>query len=540
MYKYYSNAVVCYVYLSDNNTLDDESENRTSEIEPDRQGSDHIAKGREETLLRQLYRCRWFTRGWTLQELIAPEKVVFYDREWNHIDDKSMLESVLERLTGIDRAILRDRNAVSSTSVAKRMSWAAHRSTTREEDEAYCLLGIFGVNMPLLYGEGVKAFQRLQEEIVRASTSMDHSILVWSPWKPEQQHEHAHNRNAAAQLFSPSAYGFRYCKHIESWSLPNLDTFELLPRGLRLTLPITQSIASSDESDSGFYSALLNCCAFSRRSNVRAAQLTIDLQERRPMPTLLTDGSVIENTSAEFLCDRLITPDSQKAPQVLSPSPTSAWKTTTFTLSREIFRYQINPGRIHITGSCAFNLEPCDLNPVQEGSKVMVGAENHMPFTSLDLWDSRSGILTLIHHPSIYQQPQGSLKIAEFALAERDYTRSMSLILVFGMETIKNPQRPIPSINVSVKRLEIHGPTKHRRTRSSIGWFTSIKAREGCVFYLHDLPVLLIRNQLVNIAGDIIWSFSIDRCDGPDLPAWMTDYVNAPKEKMRIFGLEAG
>lgn len=514
------------------NILDD-GEKRAAEDDQEQgpQIPNQLAKGREEKLLWQLDQCRWFKRGWTLQELIAPEKVLFYDREWNLIDDKSMLEGVLERLTGIDRVVLRDRRAVASTSVAKRMSWAASRSTTREEDEAYCLLGIFGVNMPLLYGEGVKAFQRLQEEIVRTSTSIDHSILVWSPWEPVQYQEQPNNRNVAAQLFSPSPYGFRHCKHIESWSLPNLDTFELLPRGLRLTLPVTP--LQGELSGTGLYSALLNCCSASRRSDVKATQLTIDLQERQPMPTLLTDGSVIENTSAEFLCDSLFV-TKVRSKQTPSPETASAWKTTTFTLAREIFRYQVNSERIHVTGSCASSLELCETNQVQPGSNVVVRLATPIPFRNRGVWDRTSGILNLAHYLST--QPEGSLEIGKFEIAEPNLNKSVSLIFDFRMEARGDAKPPKPTIHISIRRLEVHGPAifGSNRRRSAQRWFTSIETSKGCVFYLRDVPVLLVRNQLVNIAGDIIWSFSIDRCDEAKRPSWMDEYINAPMEKSVI------
>ncbi|KAK0631454.1 heterokaryon incompatibility protein-domain-containing protein [Immersiella caudata] len=110
---------------------------------------------------------RWFTRGWTLQELIAPFDVRFYDSSWFMFGDRLRLSSRISKITSIDLLIL----------VSNKMSWAAHRETTRVEDIAYCLMGIFDVNMPLLYGEGIKAFRRLQEEIVRRCN--DQTILAW-------------------------------------------------------------------------------------------------------------------------------------------------------------------------------------------------------------------------------------------------------------------------------------------------------------------------------------------------------------------------
>lgn len=121
----------------------------------------------------------WFDRGWTLQELLAPKKVVFFDRNWDKIGTKRSLADKIERRTGIDKIWITGTDEILKTnvSVAAVMSWASRRQTTRVEDRAYSLLGLFDVNMPLLYGEGPKAFIRLQEEIIRLSN--DQSIFLW-------------------------------------------------------------------------------------------------------------------------------------------------------------------------------------------------------------------------------------------------------------------------------------------------------------------------------------------------------------------------
>jgi hypothetical protein len=112
--------------------------------------------------------CRWFTRGWTLQELIAPRSLDFYDATWNPRGSKDSLAELVSSITGISSDVLRHETPLSSLSVAQRMAWAARRETTLVEDRAYSLMGIFGLNMPLLYGEEHNAFRRLQEEIVKS------------------------------------------------------------------------------------------------------------------------------------------------------------------------------------------------------------------------------------------------------------------------------------------------------------------------------------------------------------------------------------
>jgi hypothetical protein len=122
---------------------------------------------------------KWFTRGWTLQELIAPHELQFRDSDWQILGDKFELAEEIAARTNIPVSVLRKEKDVSEVSVGERMCWMAARKTTRAEDVAYCLLGLFDINMPMLYGEGgVKAFLRLQEEIMKQNTDM--SIFAWT------------------------------------------------------------------------------------------------------------------------------------------------------------------------------------------------------------------------------------------------------------------------------------------------------------------------------------------------------------------------
>ncbi len=162
MFRWYKEAVVCYVYLSDVLLFEDgyapESQFRQS---------------------------RWFTRGWTLQELVAPKEVKFYDALWEVIGNRSKLRYLIQEITEIPASFFTNQS-VYDASIAQRMSWAANRQTTRKEDLAYCLIGLFDVNMPLLYGEGDKAFRRLQEEIIKQSN--DQSIFAWGFGQPQSGH----------------------------------------------------------------------------------------------------------------------------------------------------------------------------------------------------------------------------------------------------------------------------------------------------------------------------------------------------------------
>ncbi|RGP79281.1 hypothetical protein FLONG3_2585 [Fusarium longipes] len=170
--------------------------------------------------------CRWFTRGWTLQELIAPESISFYNHAWEFIGSKRSLMHHLSTITSIDEDILRHITPISSACIAKRLSWAANRTTSRVEDMAYCLLGICNINMPMLYGEGENAFRRLQEEIIK--TTYDLSLLAWTPPVPTTEEY--------CGFLAPSVKHFATCSRMFSVASSILDEGEISisNKGLRL------------------------------------------------------------------------------------------------------------------------------------------------------------------------------------------------------------------------------------------------------------------------------------------------------------------
>lgn len=122
--------------------------------------------------------CRWVQRSWTLMELIAPRHIFFYDHNWCPLGSKTSLNTKLSQITGVDCAVLDDPDRLVDYSVGRKMSWAAKRSAYRSEDVAYSLLGLFGVRLTVRYGEGKRAFTRLQEEIMK--TTCDGSLLAWT------------------------------------------------------------------------------------------------------------------------------------------------------------------------------------------------------------------------------------------------------------------------------------------------------------------------------------------------------------------------
>lgn len=136
---------------------------------------------------QQFQQSEWFARGWTLQELLAPKFVVFCTHQWDIIGTKDLpsdFSTIIEQATGIKQRFLLGRLRIPEACAAQKLQWASKRVTTREEDEAYCLLGLLEVNIPLLYGEGrLKAFLRLQEEFIRRSD--DETIFAWTRSVPD-------------------------------------------------------------------------------------------------------------------------------------------------------------------------------------------------------------------------------------------------------------------------------------------------------------------------------------------------------------------
>ncbi|POS73599.1 hypothetical protein DHEL01_v208004 [Diaporthe helianthi] len=224
MFRYYRTAEVCYVLLSDFPTL-------PARI-PERERLAQVA--------RNLKSCKWFTRGWALQELIAPGRLEFFDDHWNFLGEKSDLEGPLSDITRIDETVLKDSSRLSEIPVARRMSWASGRQTAREEDVAYCLLGIFDITMPLLYGEGSKAFLRLQEEIARQSSEL--SIFAWESGSARTEHRRddanaSRKENQYSGIFSESPADFANFATLRMHrvKLTSMEEMTMTNIGLRLS-----------------------------------------------------------------------------------------------------------------------------------------------------------------------------------------------------------------------------------------------------------------------------------------------------------------
>jgi hypothetical protein len=186
MYRWYQNAQKCYVYLSDVEAVDVDFKDGN-----------------------------WFTRGWTLQELIAPRVVEFYARNETFLGTRTTLEEQIHAVTGIALEALRGQD-LTTFSIEERVSWVQNRVTTREEDRSYCLLGIFDVFMPVIYGEGDRAFVRLLEEIEKVSKGwcyLTQPLFLLRQLKKPRPYEFGQHYQPAAELSDQQAQYHAACKN---------------------------------------------------------------------------------------------------------------------------------------------------------------------------------------------------------------------------------------------------------------------------------------------------------------------------------------
>ncbi|KAL8866631.1 MAG: hypothetical protein Q9174_006184 [Haloplaca sp. 1 TL-2023] len=236
MYIWYKDQL-CYVYLADVPS-----------------GDLSTPEQREHAF----YSSRWFTRGWTLQELIAPANIIFFDAAWLQMGEKAQFRTLIAQRTGIDEGVLAGDDPLRY-SIATRMSWASQRQTTRVEDQAYCLMGLFDVNMPLIYGEKHKAFLRLQTEIMRLTE--DHSLFAW------RIPEGAQDNNYECGLLANSPADFVDSGNVvpmttrRSHIIDSSPPVSMTSRGVSISLPLLEVHARKPIARNGatLYFATLQC-----------------------------------------------------------------------------------------------------------------------------------------------------------------------------------------------------------------------------------------------------------------------------------------
>ena len=256
MYRWYGNARVCYAYLHD----------VLASSFPAASDESRYCNGWPE----------WFSRGWTLQEMIAPRDVRFFNKDWHPIGDKRSFARTLRKITGVPQHILEEGLSANRPCVAQIISWAANRTTTRVEDRAYSLMGLLDVNMPMLYGEGKKAFHRLQLEIIRISN--DQSIFAWGCRKVNVRSGSilADDPNffgdcAEMELINPDKFIANLKKTVleEGLRMPSIDgdcfgTFPITNRGIQIWMLLRPYRDSNS-----VFEAWLPCRYFSSSAPVR-------------------------------------------------------------------------------------------------------------------------------------------------------------------------------------------------------------------------------------------------------------------------------
>lgn len=237
MFAWYGRARVCYVYLEDVFVVNPYNPNSA------------------------FCKSRWFTRGWTLQELIAPVVLKFFNCMWKFIFVQNKLSmfqrnpvmiAAVSRITGIGswhQYSMKTMTDLRNLPVATKLSWISRRSTTRVEDMAYSLLGLLGIQMPLLYGEGHGAFLRLQEELMRKYS--DTSMLLWGIGLDRHDIDKIRGDlqpSCLAQTPILFTGAQRVC-HIDidpSWDELLQPNCALTPHGLRVRMPLLCVDARSD------------------------------------------------------------------------------------------------------------------------------------------------------------------------------------------------------------------------------------------------------------------------------------------------------
>lgn len=218
MFKWCGRAHRCYAFLSD---VPDDAVHLDK-----RSGTPRVTEA--------FRRSKWFTRGWTLQELLAPEDVVFFSRNWRRLGTKIDLQIPLSEITHVPIDYLVNKRELRTASVAQRMSWMSTRVTTQAEDMAYSMLGILGTFIPVIYGEGTHAFLRLQEAIMERLD--DHSIFCWE-W------DHTVDPSWVS-VFAPSPRAFansgKYSPKL--WDNGDVATpYHIRNGGLSISLPLVQT-----------------------------------------------------------------------------------------------------------------------------------------------------------------------------------------------------------------------------------------------------------------------------------------------------------
>lgn len=483
MFNWYQMAGICYAYLEDVEMED--------EIDFDFELSEAVAI--------QFRASRWFTRSWTLQELLAPEEIIFYGSRWRYLGRKMSLILLIYEATRIEHDALARSSAILSMSVAKRMSWAARRKATREEDLAYALLGIFDVNMPMLYGEGGhKAFRRLQEEIIRGSTNGDHSILAWLTWEedaeegPRNPMLHPPNDESSRKqgLLAPHVYGFRHAHDIISWSSPRQEDFEISYHGLKITLlmspPLDNAVRRPHTTetfiDPDLRYAALNC----RYKGEPWTHIVLQLQRRKVLDASMKPNSGSVHMSTD-LWDRVHRMDANESfLRSIAIKTVNHYKSVAVILTEQPYHWPHPTSCVHVA-------------PADSSCKI-IGSQPR------EAWDERHSILTLKASGGVITWPQGRRAAILLLSASNDRANG----------DVHKPIAIVISIDFTGNSRDAHvrPPEVGAILSNAIGDITEIADKYGTLVLPgkpQHIPVnggsaIRVESKFINAAERMIWS----------------------------------
>ncbi|KAH8586520.1 heterokaryon incompatibility protein-domain-containing protein [Bisporella sp. PMI_857] len=402
MFQWYKEAFICYVYLSD--------------VPPGDKSQDPGSK---------FFTSRWFRRGWTLQELLAPKQQHFFDQKWSSLGTKLELSSVIQKITGIHRLFLLGSAALHEASVAQRMSWAANRVTKRKEDIAYCLLGIFGVVMPTIYGEGDRAFSRLQQEIMK--DTRDDSILAWGL----NLGESIPSRSAdviSGGVLATTPSDFAKCRHIVSRrQYTRLDnTFEISGGCLRVHLHLHKTSA-------GEVYGLLNCGPEHNAKQVA--------------------GIPLNNAGSGRQSDEYIRPQGYHS--VLLPKTPSSISTTTVYIQMERARVAMNRQYwFYIEESDETDLELMDVYPQArwQQDRAMIATANDSDVLEYEV--QRSQKLIYMRQEAFGRQSANNGRLNIYATVSKEPVVGQPMFVVRLAPTPSSPEATVDA-TLELRQLDL-------------------------------------------------------------------------------------
>lgn len=318
MFEWYRDASVCYVYLPDVPSRPEESDVGYGEDTEDPEAPDSSFR-----------RSRWFSRGWTLLELLAPRELRYYSSSWGFLGSSKTLSTLTRQVAAMAQTPETLELLLESSSVSQVMSWASGRQTSTPEDLPYCLSGIFGARIPISYGEGAdQAFLKLQRWLIENRN--DQSVLAWGYNGSERSDDK--DMAALSSVLARTPADFSGCGSIspcKAWKEKEPPFVGFTSEGMRMRLPLVTLTTDVSTAPQSTVYAILNCCIDQDPSRLLAIPLRIDtycgsdcIYERSGAPI------VVSNTALSYAMFRVI---HLRINDLSGPPPTEPQAHATFT-----------------------------------------------------------------------------------------------------------------------------------------------------------------------------------------------------------------